>query len=349
VNDEPNTDLFPENSASEADDLSPSVLDSDQPAEFDQAAANAFEEALEALRRDAPDQQSAESIDSANPFADAPVQPEVVLPYDFAAAEPHVPDFSEIGELTRPPGDSQRLSPVELPEDVGALQSPIRPVVPDQPPVAQPSEPDAPIDLEDDDEPDDPQEALENIRRKMEDAASEFSNGKLNRAQFSAIYKHYGEKRTIIEKLIARDPASEAWKHVAEEGHTTFLRSHFEARPVFYAVFLNDQYKPVMTGGKQLPRAVDQINKLLKAVWTAQNRPASGDLARKDIGDTLWLALAVGMYGVTFVVFALQPSVLQMNRLRDLHTDFERANRISLERGTATPERMVFPQRSLIP
>jgi hypothetical protein len=346
VNDEDKTNRFPENQSPEDADLSQSSADAESSMP-DEASVNAFEEALEALRREA-GEQTPEGSPGANPFADAPVQPEVALPEDYDA-EPQMADFSEDGDFTTA---APRLSPGEenVPEDVGALQSPIRPAVPDEPPALQPLQPLQPEALlePEEDEPDDPQEALEIIRCKMEDAAAEFSEGKINRAQFSAIYKHYSEKRTIIEKLIERDPANDAWKHVAEEGHTTFLRSHFEARPIFYAIFLNDEQKPVMTGGKQIPSAVEQINKLLKAVWNAKGRPESGGLARKDLGDALWLALAVGTYGVTFVVYSLQPSVLQMNRLRDLHTDFERANRIPLERKTATPERMVFPQRSLL-
>jgi hypothetical protein len=48
------------------------------------------------------------------------------------------------------------------------------------------------------------------------------------------------------------------------------------------------------------------------------------------------------------VMFMLEPSTVQLNRVRDLHADFERANRSALERSTKTFDRMVFPQRALV-
>ena len=37
------------------------------------------------------------------------------------------------------------------------------------------------------------------LRKKMEHIASEFADGKINRAQFNAIYRRYDEQRTIID------------------------------------------------------------------------------------------------------------------------------------------------------
>jgi hypothetical protein len=77
------------------------------------------------------------------------------------------------------------------------------------------------------------------------------------------------------------------------------------------------------------------------------SRPRNG-LARKALGGGQWLVLALGANAVTLATFNLEPSATQLNRVRDLHTDFERANRHALERGTRTLEKMVFPQRALV-
>ena len=334
VNDVQNTNPFTDDSSSEAADAGAS--------ETGQTPSD-FEAEIEALRQTS--EVPADSS-SANPFAEGPPQEDLAaLPDDLDIAEP---DISAAPREEPPtPTNPFHEGPVK---NIGRLKSPIRPPVPDQPDATKAvDETPEPVAEAAEDDLNNPQAALEAIRAKMETAAAEYSSGKINRAQFSALYKHYSEKRSIIEKLLERDPESDSWKQVAQGGHTTFLRSHFEARPVFWTVFLNDQTKPLMTGGKQLPVMVEQISKLLMTVWNAKERPESGGLARKDIGDALWLALAVGTYGVTFVVFSLQPSALQMNRVRDLHTDFERANRLALERGSVSPERMVFPQRSLLP
>lgn len=193
--------------------------------------------------------------------------------------------------------------------------------------------------------PKNPQAALELLRRKMEVVASEFGEGKINRAQFNAIYGRYGEQRTIIEKLIERNPENQAWKQAAAPGHTTFLRDHFEARLMYYMVYQHDVVAPLMMGGPQQPN-MDQIVLVLKALWGLKTRPKIG-LARKNLNNGQWLVLALGEYAVTIALFQLEPSSSQANLVRDLHGDFERANRRALERGTRSLDRFVFPQRAL--
>jgi hypothetical protein len=146
--------------------------------------------------------------------------------------------------------------------------------------------------------------------------------------------------------LIQRDPQNKTWKTVAAPGHTSFLRSHFEAHPTFYVVFRHHHPYPLIIGGTEPPRAREQVGKMLRTLWTMGDIPKSG-LARKAIGGGGWMILAVGEYSATIVVFSLQPSTEQQDLVRDLHADFERANRVSLIRQLS-PEKMVFPQRALL-
>ncbi len=192
-----------------------------------------------------------------------------------------------------------------------------------------------------------PAQALSTLRRKMEAVADEFSQGKINRAQFNALYKRYSEQRAIIERLIARNPGSSAWKQViGVQGQTGFLRQHLEAQTLYYAIFHRDNPQMLASGGKQTPDEA-LIVPLLKAVWTLPSRPKLG-LGRKQIGATHWLLLAVGDHASTAVMFSLEPAIEQARLVRDLHADFERANQAALARGWIVPERMVFPQRALV-
>jgi hypothetical protein len=100
-----------------------------------------------------------------------------------------------------------------------------------------------------------------------------------------------------------------------------------------------------MMGGKQQPN-IDQIGLVLRSLWNMKNRPKIG-LARKELDQGQWIVLALGEFAVTLAVFMLEPSSAQANLVRDLHADFERANRGSLERGTRSLDRFVFPQRAL--
>lgn len=229
------------------------------------------------------------------------------------------------------------------------MRSPIRPAKPqeDQPaPAVEP--PPAPAVAEAAPEnPTDPKGALNVLRRKMETIADEFAQGKINRAQFNAMYKRYSEQRTIIEKLLQRNPETDAWRQVmSTKGYTSFLRSHFEAQPVYYAVHAHDQVKPIILGGsKQTNEAF--VEPVLQMLWQMSNRPKTG-VGRKTLPTGEWLILAVGEYALTAVVFSLEPSIEQARLVRDLHNDFERANQAALARKWIVPERMVFPQRALV-
>ena len=119
----------------------------------------------------------------------------------------------------------------------------------------------------------DAQTTLDHIRSKMERVANEFAEGKINRAQFNAIYGHHSEQRAIIERLLKRDPSNEAWRQVARPGHTSFLRTHFEAKPVFYVVFKHHHQRPLASGGEHPPKAIAHIVTALKHIWKLDKIP----------------------------------------------------------------------------
>lgn len=229
------------------------------------------------------------------------------------------------------------------------MRSPVRPSVPSSPaPSSQPiqkpnAQPDAPLP---DADPNDPIAALNALRTKMEIVADEFAAGKINRAQFNAVYRRYSEQRNIIERMVERNPDSDAWRHVlGVQGQTHFLRNHYEAQTIYYVVYRHQRYEPITAGGKP-PLNMTAILTALSRVWAMPDRPALG-LGRKPLDAGQWLILATGAHTVTAMVFSLEPSVAQARLVRDLHADFERANHAALTRGWITPEHMVFPQRAM--
>ena len=251
-------------------------------------------------------------------------------------------------------------SPPETDPARDSKRSPVRPSLPQQPPARspQPNVPQQPLTRLAQpsvaqptsalpEAPTNPNSALNTLRGKMELVSDEFAQGKINRAQFNAVYKRYSEQRTIIERLIARNPDSEAWKQViGVKGQTGFLRDHFEAQPLYFVAYRHHHFEPITAGGKQ--KANDELIKpVLTLVWSLPTRPKNG-LGRKPIGDMQWLILACGDHAATVVMFSLEPSIAQARLVRDLHADFERANQAALARGWIVPERMVFPQRALV-
>lgn len=273
------------------------------------------------------------------------------LPEQEKPTQPDQP--ADIRQLRSPIGPSQSDGAASAPSEAAGLRSPIRPAHPDAPvprsgmiaKAAQLSANKASSSTETAKEPENPQAALQLIKYKMEVVANEFGEGKLNRAQFNAIYGRYSEQRTIIERLMERNPENPAWKQAAAPGHTSFLRQHFEARLTYYLVYQHNMPTPLMMDGKQQPN-IEQISSVLNALWGMNNRPKVG-LARKDMGNGQWLVLALGEYAVTLAMFTLEPSIAQSTLVRDLHNDFERANRKALGSGARSLDRFVFPQRAL--
>ena len=132
----------------------------------------------------------------------------------------------------------------------------------------------------------------------------------------------------------------------AAPGHTDFLLRHFEARPLYYVIYALETPRLLMTGGRTDPD-LNQLQPVLNALFQTPGR-RQGGIARKEMGNGQWLLLAVGERAVTLVMFALEPSNGQIIQVRDLHAEFERANRDALARGTRSLERLVFPQRALV-
>lgn len=228
------------------------------------------------------------------------------------------------------------------PDKTEARRSPVQPKRPDE--FQLQPEPTPKPDKKWASEPISPSERLSIIREKMERIADEYANRKISRTQFNAIYGHYSEQRTLIERLISKDPSNAAWKQAARSGKTSFLRTHFEATARNYVIYLHETPNPLMGGGSRPD--LTRINILLQSLWAQPD--AKRGVARLALQPPEWLVIAVGYFGVTLVTFHLEPSGTQVERVHDLHQDFERANSIYLKRGITDRQRIVFPQRALL-
>ncbi len=259
--------------------------------------------------------------------------------------------------VTPPPNDAEVAPPPPPPKRLGT--SPIRPPVPQnslptndaQPIIPKPRSTqtvDAIPQINTVEERLQAEAALEKLREKTALVAAEFAEGKLNRAQFVAMYAHYNEKRTIIEKLLARDPGTSAWQSVAKPGHTTFLRAHFEARVLSYAIYEQSRNAGHLITSQGLPLVSEDLSaKIIAAITILKRSHSKLNAQRKEIGDGHWAVFVPGLFTTAIVVFSLEPSSRQSTLIQDLHRDFERANRRTLERNIFEPEQLVFPHRAL--
>lgn len=240
---------------------------------------------------------------------------------------------------TVPPGDDKPpTSPIRPHvEDDSQPQPPLTPT----PPGAPPSRPLTPRE-----QMQRAEEALINLRQKMSRLAAEFAEGKLNQAQFDAIYSRYSEQRMITELLLDRNPESQAWQSVVRPGHTQFLKDYYEARVLSYGIYDQQTFDLVsLTGGMRVaPAQTEAALRRLKEVSQARGNPGP---AQRRIGDGRCVLFVPGEWTVAVVIFSLDPSTVQVRRIQDLHQDFERANQHALQSRDYAAERLVFPHRAL--
>jgi hypothetical protein len=180
----------------------------------------------------------------------------------------------------------------------------------------------------------------------MAQVAAEFAQGKLNQAQFDAIYSRYSEQRMITERLLARDPSTQAWQSVVQPGHTSFLKSHYEARVVSYAIYDRETGRLIaVTGTIQLQQAqIEAVLSRLNLVSTQRGNPGP---AHKKLPNQHSVLFVPGDLTLAVAIFSLEPSAMQFQRVQDIHHDFERANQHALRRKDYSTGRLVFPHRAL--
>lgn len=188
--------------------------------------------------------------------------------------------------------------------------------------------------------------ALEKLRQKTARIAAEFASGKINRAQFVAMYAHYNEKRIIIERLLERDPNTLAWQSVASDGQTSFLRTHYASRVLSYAIYFHEVIEPLAVQGEPL-LSEEMTFKILTAIRLVRRSQRKLSAQRKQVDDNHWAVFIPAEFTTAIVVFWLEPSGRQVLLVQDLHRDFERANRSLLTRGVRAAEHYVFPHRAL--
>lgn len=219
-----------------------------------------------------------------------------------------------------------------------------RPAVPDSSPLADPTATQSVDQVMPSVEK--AQEALEKLRQKMTAVSEEYNQGKINRAQFHAIYNRYQEQQRITEMLLERDPDSGAWQSVVQPGHTSFLRSHHEAKVESYAIYhLSTQERITRSGRVQIPQ--QQIKPIVERLYNIIQKEGPPPPAHQRVSDRRWVLFVPGRFSLAVVIFSLEPAAQQVNRVTDMQQDFERANNDMLQRNHFDARSMVFPHRAL--
>ncbi len=195
------------------------------------------------------------------------------------------------------------------------------------------------------DEIEDPElrKRLAALDQKIARLEQDFQQGRINASQYRAIYRHYMEQREVALRLREKYPDSDRWQIVLEEGKTRFLLQLNEAACFSVGLYdINNRDRIFVEG--DMPAAAEEAMGLLGTFGAADETSPDGRMfaTKTDSGETL--LLIPGAFTVSLAVFSQDPPAWQVRALREVHRNFEAANRPALQRENRG--NLVYPDLS---
>ena len=230
-------------------------------------------------------------------------------------------------------------------------QNPVPPFVEEIPPApspvhevesASPLEWEAVPDLPGDVSPE-LRDMLVTLDAKIERLEADLQQGRINASQYRAIRKHYLDQRQVAVRLQRAHPDSDRWKVVLEEGKTSFLLQLNEAVLRSFTLYDLRTRDRIYTQG-ELPPAAEQAFRLLGTFGPDGPQAQPGRMLGMQAEDGSSYLLIPGQYTVALVVFTQDPPAWQLRAMREVHTNFEAANKGTLSRGERAT--LIFPDLS---
>jgi hypothetical protein len=190
--------------------------------------------------------------------------------------------------------------------------------------------------------------ALSHLQVKMESAMVEFAQGRVNQAQFEAIYTRYSRQQALIETLLSSTPSTSDLEQVAKSGITAALRQEYGGTLEGMLVIETHTCQSLKTfGAFSLPNEL--LTPLLDGFKTLDAEAISEEAKITMIDGGRWLGVFPGEQSCAMTVFSREPAQQLVRQIAAVQRDFEKLNRAQLEPGPADPARMVYPQVSLFP
>ncbi len=186
------------------------------------------------------------------------------------------------------------------------------------------------------------QDYLRAVSDKMMKLAEDFALGRVNRAQFQEVYKHYLEERAAIERLLEAQPDTPAWKGAVTEGESVLIKRKHAAQPLGYAIYLNANSLPLRSVGDFRVDSATLVS-MLSSFQSATAEIFGAGLKSSEIEGGRWMCFVPGAHTTLIVLFSLEPASLQLELLEELHRHFERANQPAFEAGLPDPTKLVYP------
>jgi hypothetical protein len=184
---------------------------------------------------------------------------------------------------------------------------------------------------------------LVTLDSKIDRLESDLKQGRINASQYRAIRKHYLDQRQVAVRLQRAHPDSDRWRVVLEEGKTSFLLQLNEAVLRSFTLYDLRTRARIYSQG-ELPAAAEQAFRLLGTFGPDGPQAEPGRMLGMQAEDGSSYLLIPGKYTVALVVFTQDPPAWQLRAMREVHTNFEGANKATLARGER--QTLIFPDLS---
>jgi len=184
---------------------------------------------------------------------------------------------------------------------------------------------------------------LVTLDSKIERLETDRQQGRVNASQYRAIRKHYLDQRQVAVRLQRAHPDSDRWRVVLEEGKTSFLLQLNEAVLRSFTLYDMRSRARIYSQG-ELPPAAEQAFRLLATFGPDGPQAQPGRMLGMQAEDGSSYLLIPGKYTVALVVFTQDPPAWQLRAMREVHSNFEAANKATLARGER--QTLIFPDLS---
>ena len=184
---------------------------------------------------------------------------------------------------------------------------------------------------------------LELLNQKIVRLEGDFQQGRINASQYRAIYRHYMEQRDVALRLREKFPDSDRWQVVLEEGKTRFLMQLNEA--ACHAIGLYDiQSRERIYLHGEMPETAEDAMALLGTFGASEGSTPDGRMYATKTDDGETLLLIPGVFTASLAIFSQDPPAWQVRALREVHRNFEAANRVTLQKEAI--DGLIFPDLS---
>jgi hypothetical protein len=179
------------------------------------------------------------------------------------------------------------------------------------------------------------------VQAKLRQLVDDFANGAINRGQFHQLYDRYHHRMTHLLELAANPDDLAALTNL--DGEDTFnLKKRLTARMIGASIFNNDSGLPIETLGEF------SIDPALLVPMLSSYRAATREIFRAGMRSTAmennqWLCFVPGNFTTLIALFSVEPAVLQLGAVEEMHRDFEKANRTALQSGKVDPSKLAYP------